>query len=131
MLWMQCWVSHCTVLTLIALRHASLDGRNFRVTVPASLTFATGWGRCAARWTPWRLGIGVPHGPVAAPLIDRGFVRHAISPKQRDHRREGHGVAGAKDDRRDACGPGDGVHTGRHPFRRLRVTDPRLVGLRA
>ena len=77
------------------------------------------------------VGIEVPHGPVVDTLIDRGFVLHAINPKQLDRLRDRHSVAGAKDDRRDACVLGDGVRTDRRLFRRLHVADPRLVELRA
>ena len=77
------------------------------------------------------VGIEVPHGPVVDTLIDRGFVLHAINPKQLDRLRDRISVAGAKDDRRDAYVLGDGVRTDRRLFRRLHVTDPRLVELRA
>ncbi len=77
------------------------------------------------------VGIEVPHGPVVDTLIDRGFELHAINPKQLDRLRDRHSVAGAKDDRRDAYVLGDGVRTDRRLFRRLHVTDPRLVELRA
>ena len=77
------------------------------------------------------VGIEVPHGPVVDTLIDRGFVLHAINPKQLDRLRDRHSVAGAKDDRRDAYVLGDGVRTDRRLFRRLHVADPRLVELRA
>jgi hypothetical protein len=77
------------------------------------------------------VGIEVPHGPVVDTLIDRGFVLHAINPKQLDRLRDRISVAGAKDDRRDAYVLGDGVRTDRRLFRRVHVTDPRLVELRA
>ena len=69
------------------------------------------------------VGIEVPHGPVVETLIDRGFVGHAINPKQLDRLRDRHSVAGAKDDRRDAYVVGDGVRTDRRLFRRVHVTD--------
>lgn len=77
------------------------------------------------------VGIEVPHGPVVDSLMDRGFVLHSINPKQLDRLRDRISVAGAKDDRRDAYVLGDGVRTDRRLFRRLHVTDPRLVELRA
>jgi transposase len=77
------------------------------------------------------VGIEVPHGPVVDTLIDRGFVLHAINPKQLDRLRDRHSVAGAKDDRRDAYVVADGVRTDRRLFRRVHVSDPRLVELRA
>ena len=77
------------------------------------------------------VGIEVPHGPVVDLLIDRGFVVHAINPKQLDRLRDRFSVAGAKDDRRDGYVLADGVRTDRRLFRRLHVADPRLVELRA
>ena len=77
------------------------------------------------------VAIEVPHGPVVDTLIDRGFVVHAINPKQLDRLRDRFRVAGAKDDRRDAYVLGDGVRTDRRLFRRLHVADPRLIELRA
>ena len=55
------------------------------------------------------VAIEVPHGPVVDSLIDRGFVVHAINPKQLDRLRDRFSVAGAKDDRRDAYVLGDGA----------------------
>lgn len=77
------------------------------------------------------MGIEVPHGPVVDTLVDRGFVVHAINPKQLDRLRDRFSVAGAKDDRRYAYVLGDGVRTDRRLFHRLHVADPRLVELRA
>lgn len=77
------------------------------------------------------VGIEVPHGPVVDSLVDRGFVVHAINPKQLDRLRDRFSVAGAKDDRRDAYVLGDGVRTDRRLFRRLHIADPRLIELRA
>ena len=77
------------------------------------------------------VAIEVPHGPVVDLLIDRGFVVHAINPKQLDRLRDRFSVAGAKDDRRDGYVLADGVRTDRRLFRRLHVADPRLIELRA
>jgi Transposase/Transposase IS116/IS110/IS902 family len=77
------------------------------------------------------VAIEVPHGPVVDTLVDRGFVVHAINPKQLDRLRDRFSVAGAKDDRRDAYVLGDGVRTDRRLFRRLHVADPKLIELRA
>jgi transposase len=77
------------------------------------------------------VAIEVPHGPVVDSLADRGFVVHAINPKQLDRLRDRFSVAGAKDDRRDAYVLADGVRTDRRLFRRLHVADPRLIELRA
>jgi hypothetical protein len=73
----------------------------------------------------------VPHGPVVDSLVDRGFVVHAINPKQLDRLRDRFSVAGAKDDRRDPYLLADGVRTDRRLFHRLNVADPRLIELRA
>jgi transposase len=77
------------------------------------------------------VAIEVPHGPVVDSLIDRGFVVHAINPKQLDRLRDRFSVAGAKDDRRDGYVLADGVRTDRRLFRRLNVADPRIIELRA
>jgi transposase len=77
------------------------------------------------------VGIEVPHGPVVDSLIDRGFVVHAINPKQLDRLRDRFSVAGAKDDRRDGYVLADSVRTDRRLFRRLHVADPQLIELRA
>ena len=77
------------------------------------------------------VAIEVPHGPVVDSLVDRGFIVHAINPKQLDRLRDRFSIAGAKDDRRDAYVLGDGVRTDRRLFRRLHVADPKLIELRA
>jgi len=70
------------------------------------------------------VGIEVPHGPVVDSLIDRGFVVHAINPKQLDRLRDRFSVAGAKDDRRDGYVLADSVRTDRRLFRRLHCCRP-------
>ena len=77
------------------------------------------------------VAVEVPHGPVVDVLLDRGFIVHAINPKQLDRLRDRFSVAGAKDDRRDAYVSADGLRTDRHLFRRLQIADPRLIELRA
>jgi Transposase len=64
-------------------------------------------------------------------LVDRGFVLHAINPKQLDRLRDRLSLAEAKDDRRDAYVLRGGVRTDQRLFRRLHVADPRLIELRA
>jgi transposase len=76
------------------------------------------------------VALEVPHGPVVDTLLDRGFTVYSINPKQLDRLRDRFGVAGAKDDRRDARPCADGLRTDRHLFRRLQVADPRIVELR-
>jgi hypothetical protein len=77
------------------------------------------------------VAVEVPHGPVVDVLLDRGFIVHAINPKQLDRLCDRFSVAGAKDDRRDAYVSADGLRTDRHLFRRLQIADPRLIELRA
>jgi Transposase len=48
------------------------------------------------------VAVEVPQGPVVDVLLDRGFIVHAINPKQLDRLCDRFSVAGAKDDRRDA-----------------------------
>src|SRR5215468_12189763 len=76
------------------------------------------------------VAIEVPHGPVVDSLIDRGFAVYTINPKQLDRLRDRFSVAGAKDDRRDSYSLADGVRTDRRLFRRLHVSDRRLIELR-
>src|SRR5258708_2015077 len=76
------------------------------------------------------IAVEVPHGPVVDVLLDRGFIVHSINPKQLDRLRDRSGVAGAKDDRRDAYVAADGLRTDRHLFRRLQAADPRIIELR-
>ena len=76
------------------------------------------------------VALEVPHGPVVDVLLDRGFAVYSINPKQLDRLRDRFGVAGAKDDRRDAHVCADGLRNDRHLFRRLQIADPRIVGLR-
>jgi transposase len=76
------------------------------------------------------VAIEVPHGPVVDVLLDRGFAVYSINPKQLDRLRDRFGVAGAKDDRRDARVCADGLRNDRHLFRRLQIADPCIVGLR-
>jgi Transposase len=77
------------------------------------------------------VAVEVPHGPVVDVLLERGFIVHAINPKQLDRLRDRFSIAGAKDDRRDAYVSADGLRTDRHLFRRLQIADPRLIELRA
>jgi hypothetical protein len=77
------------------------------------------------------VAVEVPHGPVVDVLLDRGFIVHAINPKQLDRLRDRFSIAGAKDDRRDAYVSADGLRTDRHLFRRLQIADRRVIELRA
>jgi transposase len=74
--------------------------------------------------------IEVPHGPVVETLMERGFLVHAINPKQLDRFRDRFTVAGAKDDRLDGRVLADSLRTDRHCFRLLRPVDPVTVELR-
>src|SRR5918998_1109705 len=76
------------------------------------------------------VAIEVPHGPVVDALLDRGFAVHAINPKRLDRLRDRFSVAGAKDDRRDARVAAAGLHTDRHLFRPVAVSDPAVIALR-
>jgi transposase len=77
------------------------------------------------------IAIEVPHGPVVETLLERGFLVHAINPKQLDRFRDRFTVAGAKDDRLDARVLADSLRTDRHCFRPLRLAEPIVVELRA
>ncbi|MBV8138985.1 MAG: IS110 family transposase, partial [Deltaproteobacteria bacterium] len=76
------------------------------------------------------VAIEIPRGAVVETLVERGFHVYAINPKQLDRFRDRHGVAGAKDDRRDAFVLGDSLRTDRDCFRRVRLDDPVVIQLR-
>src|SRR4051812_28368578 len=69
------------------------------------------------------------HGPGGGALLDRGFAVYAINPKQLERLRDRIGVAGAKDDRRDARVAAAGLRTDRHLFRRVLAGDPSVIEL--
>jgi transposase len=83
--------------------------------------------------TPERIAVAieVPHGPVVEALLERGFLVHAINPKQLDRFRDRFTVAGAKDDRRDAHVLGDAVRTDRACLRKIDGDDAAVIELRA
>lgn len=76
------------------------------------------------------VAIEVPHGAVVDTLLERGFVVHAINPKQLDRFRDRFTLAGAKDDRRDARVLADSLRTDPQCFRRLAVDAPPVIELR-
>jgi transposase len=76
------------------------------------------------------VAIEVPHGAVVETLMERGFVVHAINPKQMDRFRDRFSVAGAKDDRLDALVLASALRTDPARFRRLDVLDPVVIELR-
>jgi hypothetical protein len=76
------------------------------------------------------VSIEVPHGPVVDTLMERGFLVHAINPKQLDRFRDRFTMSGAKDDRRDALVLADGLRTDRHCFRQLQPVDATVIELR-
>jgi len=81
---------------------------------------------------PERIAVAIetPHGPVVETLLERGFQLYAINPKQLDRFRDRFGVAGAKDDSRDARVLGHSLRTDPQAFRRLAVEDPVIIELR-
>jgi len=76
------------------------------------------------------VAIEVPHGPVVETLIERGFMVHAINPKQMDRFRDRFTLAGAKDDSRDAEVMGSALRTDLRCFRVLAALDPTIIELR-
>jgi transposase len=76
------------------------------------------------------VAIEVPHGPVVAALLERGFPVHAINPKQLDRFRDRFTAAGAKDDRRDARVLADSLRSDPHAFRRVAIDPPVVIELR-
>ena len=76
------------------------------------------------------IAIEVPHGPVVETLIERGFMVHAINPKQMDRFRDRFTLAGAKDDSRDAEVMASALRTDPRCFRLLAGLDPVVIELR-
>ena len=74
--------------------------------------------------------IETPRGPVVESLMERGFVVHAINPKQLDRFRDRLSPAGAKDDRRDARVLADALRTDPHCLRRLTATTAKQIEMR-
>ena len=76
------------------------------------------------------VAIETPHGPIVEALLERGFVVHAINPKQLDRFRDRFSPAGAKDDDRDADVLADSLRTDARAFRRLSVAEPASIEMR-
>jgi hypothetical protein len=76
------------------------------------------------------IAIEVPHGPIVETLIERGFLVHAINPKQMDRFRDRFTLAGAKDDSRDAQVMASALRTDLRCFRLLAALDPAVIELR-
>ena len=71
----------------------------------ASLARLAAWLWSMSAGQPQRVAVAieVPRGAIVEGLVERGFHVFAINPKQLDRFRDCHSVAGAKDERRDAC----------------------------
>src|SRR5712671_4289165 len=97
----------------------------------ASLARLADWLWTLSAGHPQRgaVAIEVPRGAMVEGLLDRGFPLLALHPKQRDRFRDRHRVAGAKDDRRDACVLADAVRTDQPSIRRLHLEEPQLLRL--
>jgi transposase len=76
------------------------------------------------------VAIEMPRGPVVETLVERGFHVFSINPKQLDRFRDRHAVSGAKDDRLDAFVLADSLRTDMHCFRRVTLSDEKMVILR-
>ena len=81
---------------------------------------------------PQALAVAIerPDGPLVETLLDYEIAVYTLNPKQLDRFRDRHGVAGAKDDRRDAFVLADALGTDRHHFRRVVPLEPELLALR-
>jgi len=115
-----------------------LDGERRRVGARAIDHDGASLARLAdGLWTvsaghPQRVAVAieVPRGAIVEGRLERGCHVCAMHPKQRDRFRDRHRVAGAKDDRRDACVLADAVRTDQPSLRRLHLDDPQLLRLR-
>jgi len=81
---------------------------------------------------PQQIGVAieVSRGRLVEGLIERGFSVFGINPKQLDRFRDRFGVAGAKDDDKDAFVLASSLRTDRRCFRRLEIDEPLVVELR-
>lgn len=77
------------------------------------------------------VAIELTRGPLVEGLLARGMVVFGVNPKQLDRFRDRYSVAGAKDDRLDARVLADTLRTDRERYRRLKLGDPKIIGLRA
>ncbi len=95
----------------------------------ARLAQLAAWLWTVSAGQPQRVSVAieVPRGAMVEGLLARGFHVLAMNPKQRDRFRDRHRVAGAKDDRRDACVLADAVRTDRPSVRRLQLDAPHLL----
>ncbi|MGH8263713.1 MAG: IS110 family transposase [Steroidobacteraceae bacterium] len=82
--------------------------------------------------TPSEIAVAIetPRGAVVDTCLARGYLVFAVNPKQLDRFRDRHTVAGAKDDRRDACVLADSLRTDPAAFHQIRTEDPIVVQLR-
>lgn len=76
------------------------------------------------------VALEAPRGALIDALLAHGAHVFVINPKQLARFRERHTVAGAKDDRRDACVAADTLRTDRAAFRRVTPEAPALIQLR-
>jgi transposase len=85
---------------------------------------------CGAEPAAVAIAIEQPQGVLVDTLLEHGFAVFAINPKQMDRFRDRFGVAGAKDDRRDALVLGSSLSTDPQAFRRLDPQNPLILQLR-
>lgn len=76
------------------------------------------------------VAIEVPRGAIVETLLERGMQVFSVNPKQLDHFRDRHTMAGAKDDRRDALVLADSLRTDARAFRKLALDDPLVIRIR-
>ncbi len=90
------------------------------------------WLVAVAPGAPARIAVALemPRGAIVDLRLARGLHVFAINPQQLDRFRDRHSVAGANDDRRDACVAADALRTDRWAFRRLEPDPPLILQLR-
>jgi len=77
-----------------------------------------------------KVAIETPHHAVAEMFMERGMRVFSINPKQLDRFRDRYGVAGAKDDRRDAFTLADSLRTDGDRYRPVEFQEAHIVVLR-
>jgi hypothetical protein len=124
------WGSEKNQVCLLSAQGAIIGEREFPHSGKGLSELADWILSMAGAATTVAVAVEVPHGPVVDVLLDRGFIVHAINPKQLDRLRD-RSVSPEPKTIGDAYVSADGLRTDRHLFRRLQIADPRLIELRA
>jgi len=126
------WASEMHDVRLLDAAGKDIEHRRVAHAGSALAELADWLDACSGR-RPERVAVAIEltRGAVVEGLLARGFHVFGINPQQLDRFRDRYTVAGAKDDRRDAFVLADTLRTDRGRYRRLQLTTPQLIALRA